>query len=123
MTSKNFALIEKLKREHEQTRQELEFLQQMLKSEVDLELDEADPGVVEREVTTAVIEDVNRKLKEIEHALRQLERGSYGICERCGQPIDPERLEAIPETTLCISCKMAIEKQQFKPGHYSGWRD
>nr|MBC7245532.1 TraR/DksA C4-type zinc finger protein [Chloroflexota bacterium] len=45
-----------------------------------------------------------RKLSEIERALRRLMCGNYGICERCGVPIDPARLEAIPETTLCYKC-------------------
>jgi DnaK suppressor protein len=36
--------------------------------------------------------------------------GNYGICERCGQQIDPARLEALPDTTLCLKCKQEIER-------------
>ena len=122
MSEINNSQIEKLKREQAQTVQELTFLRQMLMSEVDLEIDEADPGVYEREVTTAVMEDLNRKLKEIEMALRNLEKGRYGICEACRQPIDPERLEVIPEATLCVSCKIMVEKRQARPA-YGVWRD
>jgi len=34
-----------------------------------------------------------------------VDRGTYGVCERCGQPIAVERLEAIPWARLCIGCK------------------
>jgi DnaK suppressor protein len=122
MPTSNHSQIEKLKREYAQTFQELTFLRQMLKTEVDLEIDEADPGVHEREVATAVMEDLSRKLQEIENALRNLEKGHYGICEACGEPIDPERLEAIPEAAFCISCKMMVEKRQVRPA-YGVWRD
>jgi RNA polymerase-binding transcription factor DksA len=34
-----------------------------------------------------------------------MDAGTYGTCERCGQPIDDERLDALPATPLCLSCK------------------
>ena len=37
-------------------------------------------------------------------ALAKLEEGSYGRCDRCGNPIAPARLEAVPESVLCIDC-------------------
>ena len=45
------------------------------------------------------------QLADVEHALHKFEEGTYGFCDSCGQPIDPERLEAIPEASLCIKCK------------------
>jgi DnaK suppressor protein len=44
-------------------------------------------------------------LQAIEEALYRLEKGTYGICRDCGDPIAPARLEAIPWTRVCISCK------------------
>ena len=44
------------------------------------------------------------ELQRIENALRKLDEGKYGTCESCGQPIAPERLEAIPWAPLCIDC-------------------
>src|SRR5438552_18237038 len=44
-------------------------------------------------------------LQAIEEALYRMERGVYGICRDCGEPIAPARLEAIPWTRVCISCK------------------
>ena len=47
-------------------------------------------------------------LQAIEEALERLQRGTYGVCRDCGEPIAPARLNAIPWTRVCIVCK---EKQ------------
>jgi DnaK suppressor protein len=47
-------------------------------------------------------------LQAIEEALWRLEKGTYGICRDCGEPIAAPRLKAIPWTRVCITCK---EKQ------------
>src|SRR5690242_21437077 len=44
-------------------------------------------------------------LQAIEEALFRMEKGVYGICRDCGEPIAAARLEAIPWTRVCISCK------------------
>jgi DnaK suppressor protein len=44
-------------------------------------------------------------LQAIEEALYRMEKGTYGVCRDCGDPIAPARLEAIPWTRVCISCK------------------
>ena len=44
-------------------------------------------------------------LAEVEHALHKFDSGTYGVCDNCGQPIDPARLEALPPASLCLSCK------------------
>jgi DnaK suppressor protein len=44
-------------------------------------------------------------LQAIEEALFRLEKGTYGVCRDCGDPIAPARLEAIPWTRVCITCK------------------
>jgi DnaK suppressor protein len=47
-------------------------------------------------------------LQAIEEALSRIEKGTYGICRDCGEPISEARLNAIPWTRVCITCK---EKQ------------
>ncbi len=47
-------------------------------------------------------------LQAIEEALWRMEKGTYGVCRDCGEPIAPARLNAIPWTRVCITCK---EKQ------------
>jgi len=49
-------------------------------------------------------------LKKIDHALAKLDEGTFGICEECEEPISIKRLEARPETTLCIRCKEDQER-------------
>ena len=44
-------------------------------------------------------------LQAIEEALQRMEKGTYGICRDCGDPIAPARLQAIPWTRVCIACK------------------
>jgi DnaK suppressor protein len=42
--------------------------------------------------------------EKLQRALAKLAEGSYGMCDRCGGPIAPARLEAVPESVLCIDC-------------------
>ena len=51
-------------------------------------------------------------LDKIEKALRKIEEGSFGTCEECGEEISIKRLEARPETTLCIRCKEDQERME-----------
>jgi DnaK suppressor protein len=44
-------------------------------------------------------------LQATEEALERMEKGTYGICRDCGDPIAPARLDAIPWTRVCIECK------------------
>jgi DnaK suppressor protein len=48
-------------------------------------------------------------ITKIREALEKIEEGTFGICERCGEPISEKRLEARPVTTLCIKCKQEQE--------------
>lgn len=43
-------------------------------------------------------------LHKVEHALRRVEQGLYGVCESCGQDIPVARLEVLPYATKCVSC-------------------
>lgn len=49
-------------------------------------------------------------LDKIDQALKRIDDGSFGICESCEEPISLKRLEARPETTLCIRCKEDQER-------------
>jgi len=48
---------------------------------------------------------IREQLASVEHALKKFEDGTYGLCDNCGKPIPPERLEALPQATLCLDCK------------------
>lgn len=103
--------VKKLQEEREQVHLELDRLREALKIEVDPDADEGDPDLVEREKVMALVQSLERKIESIEYALRQAQEGTYGICERCGEPIDPARLEVVPEATLCVQCKSIVERQ------------
>ena len=49
-------------------------------------------------------------LAEINRALAKCEAGTYGICDVCGQKIELARLEALPQASLCLSCKASQTK-------------
>ncbi|OGO07134.1 MAG: hypothetical protein A2Y92_04890 [Chloroflexi bacterium RBG_13_57_8] len=53
---------------------------------------------------------VRQEMSDIEHALEKFEKGTYGMCENCGQPIDPERLEVLPQAAYCLKCKALLTK-------------
>lgn len=44
------------------------------------------------------------QLDEVVVALQRIENGTYGVCTKCGQEIDPARLEAFPSAVLCMTC-------------------
>lgn len=53
---------------------------------------------------------IRNQLASVEHALAKFEEGTYGLCDNCGQPIPSERLEALPQASLCLECKASQAK-------------
>jgi RNA polymerase-binding transcription factor DksA len=58
----------------------------------------------ERARVSALLNAERRRLGELDQAAARLDRGEYGMCEGCGRPIPPERLEALPAATRCVDC-------------------
>lgn len=56
------------------------------------------------EVLSALDDEARQILNLIDQALQRIERDEYGICQSCGQPIAPGRLEAVPYAAYCIAC-------------------
>ncbi len=96
--------------EREQIVEELEHLREFMQAEVDVEPDEGDAEIFEREKNAALIAVLEHKLQDIDAALRSIEKGRYGICERCDQPIEVARLEVKPDATLCLTCQQEVER-------------
>jgi DnaK suppressor protein len=65
----------------------------------------------ERERDVAMEATAEAILRQVEVALRKIDDGSYGTCERCGKIIHATRLEAIPYTAFCIECAARLEGQ------------
>lgn len=70
--------------------------------------DEHDPEgatiAFERAQLSSLLDAIQRRLDEVDGALRRVESGEYGVCHICGGPVEPERLEARPAATACIHC-------------------
>jgi DnaK suppressor protein len=75
--------------------------------------DQADTGTktFEREQEISLANSILERITQVERALERLDDGSYGWCERCGNPIPVERLAAFPSATLCVSCKQLEERR------------
>ncbi len=66
---------------------------------------DAGQAAAERASLLTLVSKLRDTLRDVEAALRKLDEGTYGTCERCGQPIGDERLEALPAARLCLRCK------------------
>ena len=101
---------QKLVDEAKEIKENLEHLREAMKEEVDVDAEEGDPDLIEREKNVALASQLVRKLEGVQAALRAIDKGRYGLCERCGKEIDPERLEVKPDATLCLQCQVEVEK-------------
>jgi DnaK suppressor protein len=82
-------------------------------------LDNADDGVkdsldmslldVNQELALRHGERESQMVADIDQALMRIDEGTYGVCVRCGQPIDERRLEAMPTARYDAACQAAIE--------------
>ncbi len=68
--------------------------------------------IFEMERTTSLKRNVEDLLAQVNRALHKFEHGTYGICERCGNPIEFGRLQAIPYAALCVRCKALEEAKR-----------
>jgi len=71
----------------------------------DEESGEGDTLNVERERDLALSAQARAAVDEIDRALAKMDAGTYGVCERCGNPIPKARLKALPYASLCVACK------------------
>jgi DnaK suppressor protein len=116
-------LLKKLKSEHKRLEEELEQLHTNASSSDERregspfgKREEEATETLELEKRLALENRVRRELSGIEHALRKFEEGTYGKCDNCGKPIDPARLEALPQASLCLDCKaLQAKNAQGKP--------
>jgi DnaK suppressor protein len=75
--------------------------------------DQADVGstTFERDHEMSLANNAREMLAQTEHALQQIEDGTFGVCESCGEPVGKMRLMAFPRATLCLSCKQREERR------------
>ena len=68
-------------------------------------LEEAADEVVEYEAKLPIEHNLELRLRDINLALEKIDKGNYGICEKCGREIPMERLAIYPDARVCLSCK------------------
>ncbi len=66
-----------------------------------------------REILRELQSTEEEQYKQIQAALKRIEAGTYGKCQRCGNAIEPARLEALPHAPTCIACKRKEERGEF----------
>ncbi len=71
-------------------------------------------GVQDDEISSLLAQSDSEEIHRINAALESMDRGQYGICEECGQPIAAARLEALPYTTTCINCQRTAEANRSR---------
>ena len=86
--------------------------QSELTGEMGFDEEYADAGTAtfERERDLSLVNNLRDLMERIDKALAKIEDGTYGLCDRCGKPIEKLRLKALPYANLCIKDKQAEER-------------
>lgn len=105
--------LKDLKRQQEELEQSsFTDTQSDLTGEVGLDEDFADAGTAtfERERDLSIQNNIRDLIDQVTRAIGRIDEGAYGVCERCGGPIDAARLKALPHAVLCMDCKRREER-------------
>jgi RNA polymerase-binding transcription factor len=109
-------LLDQLRQYTEQIRSDqaaaLELNNEDVKDSVDLSVLD-----LNKEIMFRLGERDSKLVADIDQALLRIEEGSYGICARCGKPIDERLLEAIPTARYDAACQTAIENANGEDDH------
>ncbi len=70
-----------------------------------------------QELALKLGEQESQMVADIDQALLRIEEGSYGICIRCGRPIDERRLQALPTARYDAACQATIEEARGQNAH------
>jgi RNA polymerase-binding protein DksA len=115
-------LRSRLVEEHEQLEAQLASIveesfaatQSDMTGDVGLDDESADAGTAtfEREKDLSIENNVRDLLRKIDKALKRMDEKTYGLCERCGRPIEKARLKALPYAELCIRDAQAAQSRR-----------
>ena len=111
-------LISQLRQHTEQIRTDqaaaLELYDDGVKDSVDLSVSD-----LNKEIALRLGERSSQVVADIDQALLRMKEGSYGICNRCGEPINERRLEAVPTARYDAQCQALIESRNGEEEEYS----
>lgn len=95
---------EALEREFDEIRGQIDRLETQLEHRPDYGMGKGDPLITRWELNRALLESLRERADSVQAALAKLDQGTYGVCERCGKVIHPDRMAVLPEARLCIEC-------------------
>ena len=101
-----------LQHELDELQAQINAMEKALEEKPDYGLGQGDPAVTRWELDQALLQRLKARTRDVEQALSQASQGRYGICERCGKPIHPDRLAVLPDTRICIQCAKAGERKR-----------
>lgn len=103
---------ELLQQERNKLQDQIDRLERALEQKPDYGIGEGDPAITRWQLNQALLKQYQDRMVNLESTLARAEKGKYGTCERCGEPIHPDRLAVLPGTRLCIRC--ARERNQVR---------
>ena len=99
----------RLKTDLREAEEELAQLEVTLEERPAFGLGTGNVGTQSWEINLTRREQTLHQINKLRHALERVNKGVYGTCENCGNPINPERLEILPTATLCADCAQQQE--------------
>jgi DnaK suppressor protein len=99
-----------LQRELDEVRRQIAALEKSTESKPDYGLGEGDPAITRWEMDRALLKQLREREETLQRAISGTDHGAYGICEKCGNPIHPDRLAVLPDTRLCIECARGAQR-------------
>src|SRR5262249_29531369 len=102
---KHPAIRQKLTERHAEIRSHLARISSDANKPLDADFEEQAIERENDEVFAALDSSLRAEMAQIERTFARLDKGEYGICEGCGNPIAPKRLEALPYANRCVACE------------------
>lgn len=84
----------------------------LLEPEVGDSIDQATQSL-DKEILFELSDNERKILRDIEAALRKMEKGTYGLCEHCKNIIEKKRIKALPSARYCMTCQSGSEKNRL----------
>ena len=110
------AVRQKLTERYAEIRGRLERIARDANNPLDADFEEQAVERENDEVLAALDRSIRAEMAQIEKSLARLDKGEYGVCEACGDPITSKRLEAAPYAARCVVCEGKAGDQASRRG-------
>lgn len=102
--------LARLRHELQEVKNQIAALERSTSAKPDYGLGVGDPAITRWELDRALLRQLRGHMETVQHAISETRQGAFGVCENCGQPINPDRLAVLPEATTCITCARAAQR-------------